>query len=304
MSFYVTLPSNGADLKSEYGMATNTQTNYFINLKQPLDLSITDYEVALVEFIYPLKWQIDLAEIKIIELETSFLLSTIHLRCDDGEKVVNIISIINFEIQKVPRMANKIIHFMYDEKNRIIVLSVSKGLKIEIKGFLAEILSNRITTVRASNQEKDLEKEIDVIFNKAELLKEIVDTNNLVKQGTEFFTHDKILEIEGSDNIFEHFFLKSNKIQKIKELFIYTNIIENQYVGEDMTKLFKIFPVRDNDNNNTGFESVFLPNYVNVSQKIINRINIKIADSTGNKINFSDSRSSVIPKLHFRPRRF
>ena len=46
MSFYVTLPSNGADLKSEYGMATNTQTNYFINLKQPLDLSITDYEVA------------------------------------------------------------------------------------------------------------------------------------------------------------------------------------------------------------------------------------------------------------------
>lgn len=307
MSFYVTLPSNGADLKSEYGIATNTQTNYFVNLKQTLDLSITEYEVALVELIYPLTWTIELGEMTVFELSTSVKLLNFNLKCRDSERFTNIVSMINFELQKKfeslkDGKITRTILFVFDQKNNVIIISVNKDFKLEIKGYLAQILSTTISSVRASNDAEGIKDEISKAFNDPKVIQELIDSKDNINTGTN--ADESFISLTGSDNIFQHFFLSSEKIHKIKELFIYTDIIEDQYVGDVMTKLFKIFPVRDNDNNNTGYESVFMPNYLNVSQKFINRINIKIADSNGNKINFADSSTSVIPKLHFRPRRF
>ena len=50
MSYYVTLPSNGADLTSEYGLKNNTQSDFEIDLKKPLDFSYKNYEVGLSQF--------------------------------------------------------------------------------------------------------------------------------------------------------------------------------------------------------------------------------------------------------------
>ncbi len=46
MNFYVTLPSNGADLSTEEARINNTQTDFTIKLNKPLEFNIP-YEVAL-----------------------------------------------------------------------------------------------------------------------------------------------------------------------------------------------------------------------------------------------------------------
>ena len=50
MSYYVTLPSNGADTKSEYGKQNNKMNDFEIELKAPFDFSYQNYEVGLSEF--------------------------------------------------------------------------------------------------------------------------------------------------------------------------------------------------------------------------------------------------------------
>ena len=52
MSFYVTLPSNASQADYE----KNTKTNYKTKLKLPVYLE-GNYEVALVEFMYPVSWK-------------------------------------------------------------------------------------------------------------------------------------------------------------------------------------------------------------------------------------------------------
>jgi hypothetical protein len=52
MSFYVTFPSNASHADYE----TNTKTNFKIKLKLPVYLE-GNYEVALVEFMYPVSWK-------------------------------------------------------------------------------------------------------------------------------------------------------------------------------------------------------------------------------------------------------
>ena len=65
MSYFVTLPSNGADLTSEYGKINNTQTDFEIDLKKPLDVSYKDYEVGLSQFSCDLSWLINIGKFKI-----------------------------------------------------------------------------------------------------------------------------------------------------------------------------------------------------------------------------------------------
>ena len=65
MSYYITLPSNGADLTSEYGKINNTQTDFEIDLKKPLDLSYKDSEIGFSQFSCGLSWLINNRKFKI-----------------------------------------------------------------------------------------------------------------------------------------------------------------------------------------------------------------------------------------------
>ena len=58
MSFYVTLPSNATDKKSEYGKKNNEMNDFETELKTPLDFSYQNYEVGLSEFSYILHLKI------------------------------------------------------------------------------------------------------------------------------------------------------------------------------------------------------------------------------------------------------
>ena len=52
MSYYVTLPSNGSDLTSDYGKLHNTQSDFEIDLKKTLKFPHKTYEVGLAQCSY------------------------------------------------------------------------------------------------------------------------------------------------------------------------------------------------------------------------------------------------------------
>ena len=66
MNYYITLPSSGADLQSEYGKKNNTQTDFFTKLGKSIDISNQEYEVALVEISFRVSWLVNLGSFEII----------------------------------------------------------------------------------------------------------------------------------------------------------------------------------------------------------------------------------------------
>lgn len=81
-------------------------------------------------------------------------------------------------------------------------------------------------------------------------------------------------------------------------LFIYTDIIKDQFVGNTLSPLIRTVHV-DNDYQKGGFISFDNPNYFPVSKTHLDSINIQIKDETGLPIHFVDALFSVT--LHFRP---
>ena len=95
MSYYVTLPSNGADLKSEHGLLNNSQSDFEIELKVPLDFSYKEYEVALAEISFRKTWLIDIGNFKIIDTVKKNIIKEVNIQVLDGISIKKLIYIIN-----------------------------------------------------------------------------------------------------------------------------------------------------------------------------------------------------------------
>jgi hypothetical protein len=80
---------------------------------------------------------------------------------------------------------------------------------------------------------------------------------------------------------------------------IYTDFIEEQYVGGEQTPILRIINIKSSEapDTVTFFDN---PHYVKVKKTSISSINIRILDLTGNPIKFDDLFSFVILKLHFK----
>ena len=106
------------------------------------------------------------------------------------------------------------------------------------------------------------------------------------------FTHTKPLKVAKT----------TTKIQKVDTIFIYTDIIEEQYVGDTNPQhLHTLSKKADMDEMNTIDTSN--PNYVNLAKTEINTINIVLKDNTGENIHFSNL-AKVVTKFHFKPRKY
>ena len=95
----------------------------------------------------------------------------------------------------------------------------------------------------------------------------------------------------------------SNKFKDIKvntnvSMFIYTDIIEDQIVGDTKAKLLDTLSIKGGRDEVVTIE-VENPNYVNVNKSEINSINISLRDSTGDYIHFTKFATFIL-KLHFR----
>ncbi len=87
----------------------------------------------------------------------------------------------------------------------------------------------------------------------------------------------------------------------IRNMWIYTPLIEYQMVGPVMTPLIKIVPIRGSFGDQSIAEFTN-PHYVDVLEKNFDSVEISIKDMSGNPMPFSFG--GVVVKLHFRKKRF
>ena len=327
MNFYVTLPSNGADLSTEEARINNTQTDFTINLNKPLEFNVP-FEVALAEIWYSVNWRVFVTKLKIIHKGRILIDSDIEL--SDGMKLNHVFkkirNVIELEINKVDGRVVEEIHerhteiikqkirdasddneeeeidedhiFFNQDKNNIIKLLglikfeegkksknflnvfVPNELRLEMTGFLPSLLT------QWQPIKLDINNNDDRLFN-------ILSKQNIKN-------HQDVLSIEGYDLISYRFLLNIDHLRVIRELYLYTDIIDYQYVGSQMKKLLRVITVNKNvdTNNHLSFSDL---HYLPVNTNRLDAIQLKLADDQGQPIRFGDERSRVIYTLHFRP---
>ena len=97
------------------------------------------------------------------------------------------------------------------------------------------------------------------------------------------------------------FYQSPSKLDPIQFAYVYTDIIENQVVGDKFTSLLKIIPLATENEASSSIVSYFDNlHYVNVKTNRITRMNISIRTTTGELIRFGNDLANVIIKLHFR----
>lgn len=269
MSFYVTLPSNGADIVSEYGKMYNTQTDFQIYLNEPINLKNKNYEVGLSEFNCKLSWLFTLGKFKITNYDGEHVFYA-EISCADRISVYDMVKMLKKTFKEInlnneTENEEKIIEFDY--KNGLITIKVPHFFNLHIEGYLATLFSEYINT------------------NPKEESKLIIRSeNNIFMPGDIEYTC----------------IIPVSRINYIDHLFVYTNIIENQFVGTEKVRLLRIIPVSGNYSEN--FTKIYdFPHYVGLDSHILDTIRIFLRDSEGNKIRFIDSHSRVVYKLHMKP---
>jgi hypothetical protein len=291
MSFYITLPSNGADLNTEEDLKNNTKTDFEIKLNSPLEFRNIEYEVALVEIWFPFNWKINFGNIKILYARNPNSSETEIFNKDiiyfDGTDIKSLIFHINSLLNENNILnVGKSFEFLHDfkkinfnltEKNTLVILSSSK-FRIIINGFLLQLFKNPRV-----------------------LLKNIGDMGDSILNINVFKEFNNTIEIQGTEEINIEF-KNINEIVKITdEIYVYTDIIEYQYVGQQMGQLLRLVTV-NNSQNNLCHIMYTDPHYLNLINNKISSIRLFMRDGFGNKIQFLNQNSSVIYKLQFRPK--
>ena len=80
--------------------------------------------------------------------------------------------------------------------------------------------------------------------------------------------------------------------------YIYTDIIDLQYVGNTRVPLLKTVVINYNSSQNTSWTHYDNPQYLAINKTEITSIHIDIKDEFGDKILFENGNFSI--KLHFR----
>jgi hypothetical protein len=327
MSFYVTLPSHSADVVSEYGKEVNSQTDFTIKLKRGLNLPINKYEVSLVEMGFKNSWDIRLGKFQIKDRNKTILfdedifiydglsLKQVCRSLNEKFKVIDNKSEIvtkeklsrrftNDMSERVTELEDKLrkhldlknseasvtefldlskVMFLYIESNNISIY-VPEGFTLTISGYFAQLCFQRINSLNHNGLlfSKIVEKEGDTITKQ-------LNPNEFSIIGG-IFT---------SINIYLNF----ETLKYIEQLYVYTDIIEDTYIGEDMKRLLRIVQVKQPFDN---FDVVSYsdPHYVPLENDYFDSIRMIVKDGEGNNIKFKDNHAPVIYKLHFRAKKY
>lgn len=324
MSFYVTLPSHGADTTSEYGKATNKQNDFTINLKKSINLPIDRYEVALVEMSFKNFWLINLGKF-ILKDEDDNVLFNEDIFIYDGLKIKEVCRYLNnkfhnidgnihkdtVEMYKRNELKNpssdvkslltnfdlRAVNFVCLEEN-IISVYIPDGFELTVFGLFPQLIYRRIEDNDDFDQRPtDVDHEEDDVRIEINQLLERVKRARIIKQEN----LDSITFIGNSHKSCRLVF-NYNSLKIIQSLFVYTNIIESSHVGENMAKLLRVVQVSNDFDNVSGviFDE---GHYISLDNDYIDHIRMIVKDSTGESIKFLDNLTPVTYKLHFRPKK-
>jgi hypothetical protein len=303
MSFYVTLPSN---VNNSTGQQANKTSEYLTIFPDSLVLE-GPYEVALSEIIYYQNWK--------------FKLCDVFIHRNDYER--------HYEI------------YTYDGENDMEKLFkiINKQLKVFCEDFKAELFSHYKIVILDSIGRNSYGAPKDPFLYRSrvsdfenELYMELFSIEAVISVNTITFkvSEPLVVQFVGAINSLYSFetirnnSLLDQKYQKlnsaiynftstdpmelfyealhgIHSIFIYSDVIDTQIVGDSRTRLLRVINVSSKYKEVVSrvYEN---PDYLPVSSREINSIEIILRDDTGQKIFFTNSK--VIVKLHFRKKRY
>ena len=145
-----------------------------------------------------------------------------------------------------------------------------------------------------------VEYEYSTVSQKVTL--KVLETGGLLRLGEDI---GKLLGYDmpyGNQNFAEGIFEAENiaDIEPVHHLFVYTNIVEDQIVGNVKVPLLRIVRVMGKYGSVQSLDYTNI-HYVPLKQKFVDTIEVSLRDDTGNKIRFT--RGRVIIKVHFRRRK-
>ena len=271
--FYIILPSNSSmDIYPD-----NKICNFKVHLANPLKLKPSKWEVGLSEIQFPHLWH--------------------NIR--EGKNTIE---------KEIHNLTAEELNYLYPtdengkEKREKLLSEKPDGVDI---AFRAKIT---IPSGYYSNIEKLLEKleeqdrrSIRPIVFKYEELSRCVNVN-IPKQCKLFFHDSDIAKCLGfkAQRIVEEGDKKSDVMSSIetnKVVYIYTDIIQNQHVGQFKVPLLHVIPVTSKYGEISCMQ-YDRPHFIPLSQADIHTIEINIKDDTGQFISFEAGR--VLVTLVFR----
>ena len=86
----------------------------------------------------------------------------------------------------------------------------------------------------------------------------------------------------------------------VSNMFVYCDIVSDQYVGDVMAPLLDLVPVKRAAMGDRMQYSLIPPSYLEVARKFIDTIHVEIRDDKGVLVPFDDSKGTVVVRLHFR----
>jgi len=255
--FYITLPSNTE--------ANNTASNFTVKLAQRLRLD-GDWEVALVEIIYPNSWFTMDNQENFIKIQTFTGIYTMSLNVGYYETIYEFIKMLNKILKKKKQKIVELdVEFEYDESEHKVKLCLN---------------SNNIRGIYVSQKVADLLGFYEPILYHIEAQNDefsVISDANICRNGD--FTPDF-----SSD---------------FSMFYVYCSIVGNQIVGNTMAPLLRIVDVqgKHRDVINKTYVS---PHYVSILTKDISAIEINIKNDMNEFLVFHFGK--VVIKLHFRKR--
>lgn len=243
----------------------NLISDYKTDLLVPLKLNGA-WEVALSKIIYRNSLSTNIGFLDIVnKLDKS--LNSIPIEIEQGQNLLDAFKTLALVVNR----ANDLVKGITDNKK---VLEV-KVVETESKTNAGSLGSVQI--VLHENFQLSFRGAISNIFN--------VSSSSI-------FDSEKAFSIE----------LLNEKVLVNEAFFIYSDIIEEQFVGDTKAPLLDTVALKGNIDEAITID--FLnPHYVNLIKSDISSIQITIKDSAGENIHFKNL-AKVIVKLHFRPKRF
>jgi hypothetical protein len=92
---------------------------------------------------------------------------------------------------------------------------------------------------------------------------------------------------------------KTPRFDAVHSLYVYSDIVKEQRVGDSMSPLFALVPVKGVLGNRVHY-CVNPLTYLPVNRDYIDSINIIITDEYGNPVVFPDDVENVVCRLRFR----
>lgn len=297
-NFYITLVSNA---ESRY--IDNTTSSFRTDIANEIQTQ-NDYYVALTEVIYLHSWKINAGILQYSFKDDDI---KIFLEIFDGESLSEFFSRINKSL--LDNVLIKIYYKLFIEYMRQLKLPNNEEQIKSLDGILpknkyysfkedlviANILGNEseikeIPKFYLYENNLYLKIENGASIKLDGVIKELLKTNKSVFKSE----LPRRLERINDDGIFYN----QKPLQITQKLYIYTDIIDYQYIANIKSPLLRTIVIDYNTDFKIKTTHFDTPYYLKVNKTNISTILIEIKDEKGNPIHFENS--SVELKLHFK----